>query len=95
MKDTRISERGVYYDLSISPYVYRSPYGDIFKFSSRKKLEVYTRKIEEEKERLESLLFKFKDLNDSWKTGTRDLYHKNMYERIYNKVEVLKPWQTN
>ncbi|MBO5870270.1 MAG: hypothetical protein J6Q89_05915 [Clostridia bacterium] len=45
MTDVKRSRRGVYYDLTESPYEYNSPYGDLFKFSSEKKLEIYTRDI--------------------------------------------------
>ncbi len=50
------SERGVYYDLSQSPYVHTTPYADTFRFSSAKKLEIYTRDIEGELARLDKLL---------------------------------------
>ena len=40
------SRRGVYYDLSKSPYEFVSSYGEIYKFSSRKKLEMYTREYD-------------------------------------------------
>ena len=40
-KDVRISRRGVYYDLSLSPYEYKTSYGDILKFRSQKKLDMY------------------------------------------------------
>lgn len=39
------SRRGVYYDLNMSPYVYQTALGDIFKFSSSKKLEIYKREL--------------------------------------------------
>lgn len=51
-----ISRRGVYHDLSLSPYEYITPYGDLFKFSSQKKLEIYARDIVKEVERVEKLL---------------------------------------
>lgn len=56
MNDAKISRRGVYYDLTLSPYEYKSPYGEIFKFSSKKKLEIYTRDIPKELKRLDDLL---------------------------------------
>lgn len=93
MRDTRISARGVYYDLSISPYVYRSPYGEIFKFSSRKKLEMYSRKIAEFKNKLEQHLSFFKDDESSWKDPARDITMKAYYKKLYNEVEVLNTWQ--
>lgn len=56
MGERKVSARGVYYDLSLSPYEYVSPYGDSFKFSSQKKLEIYARDIVKEVERVEKLL---------------------------------------
>ena len=50
------SRRGVYYDLSKSPYEWANPYGDLFKFSSKKKLEIYTRDAPREIERVEKLI---------------------------------------
>jgi len=56
MGDAKISRRGVYYDLTQSPYGYTNPYGDSFKFSSEKKLEIYTRDITKELKRVDALL---------------------------------------
>lgn len=56
MGDTKVSARGVYYDLELSPYEYHTPYGDLFKFPSRKKLDMYTRDIKKETERLSKAL---------------------------------------
>lgn len=50
------SRRGVYYDLTKSPYAYKSPYGDSFKFPSAKKMDIYTRDLPKEIERFEKLL---------------------------------------
>jgi hypothetical protein len=38
------SARGVYYDLQASPYTF-FVCGEIFKFSSKKKLEIFTREL--------------------------------------------------
>lgn len=45
MAGEKITRRGVYRDLTLSPYEYQTPYGDIFKFSSQKKLEIYRRDV--------------------------------------------------
>jgi hypothetical protein len=37
------SRRGVYYDLTKSPYEYKTSYGEIFKFQSKKKLDMFSR----------------------------------------------------
>lgn len=56
MSDVRRSRRGVYYDLDVSPYEYKSPYGDIFKFSSAKKLEIFSRDVKKEVKRVDDIL---------------------------------------
>lgn len=64
MGDAKVSRRGVYYDLTESPYVFESPYGDVFRFSSQKQLEIYEREIGDELRRLDKLLTRYalKDL---------------------------------
>ena len=52
MEETKVSRRGVYKDLSLSPYVYESPYGDSFKFRSQKRLDMYRRDVKQEIERV-------------------------------------------
>ena len=84
MKDTPVTRNGVYKDLSISPYRYTTPYGDCFKFPSKKKLDIYTREIEKELERLERAMQRI-DLVEMlpaeivrliWRTAHRALYRK-------------------
>lgn len=55
MSDVKKSRRGVYYDLTKSPYEYKTPYGDIFKFSSAKKLEIFSRDIDKEIKRIDDV----------------------------------------
>lgn len=43
MKET--TARGVYLDLNKSPYEYRDSFGNVFKFSSKKKLEMFIEKV--------------------------------------------------
>lgn len=50
------SRRGVYYDLTMSPYEIKTPYGDIFKFSSQKKMEIYARDVDKEIKRVDDLI---------------------------------------
>lgn len=47
------SRRGYYYDLNESPYEYESPYGDLFKFPSAKQLEIYSRNVQKEVEKID------------------------------------------
>ena len=83
----KVSRRGVYYDLSISPYEFTSPYGDVFKFSSKKKLEMYTRDIPKEITRLEALI-KRHDMQSFIPGEIVKLLKKAVYRSFYRKIEV-------
>lgn len=80
------SRYGVYYDLSASPYEYRTPYGDVFKFRSRKKLEIYTRDIPKELERLTALIDRH-DLSDVLPDEIIRLLRRSIYRAFYRKIE--------
>lgn len=45
MKVKAVSPRGVYYDLSKSPYEYIDSYGNVYKFSSLKKQSMFEIKV--------------------------------------------------
>lgn len=86
MSDVKQTRRGVYLDLSVSPYEYRTPYGDIFKFSSKKKLDMYTRDLLREIERVNKFLAR--------KAYTRYLYdeaieslYRTVYLVVYHSIE--------
>ena len=79
--------RGVYLDLTKSPYEYRTPYGDLFKFSSKKKLEIYTRDIVKEIVRLEKLIDRH-GLGDFLPDEIIQLMTKAVYRAFYRKIEV-------
>lgn len=81
-----VSRRGVYYDLNISPYEYETPYGDIFKFSSAKKLEIYRRDVGKEKRRIEQMLSRH-DLGDLIPDEIKTLLYRTMYTAFYKKIE--------
>ena len=86
MNERVVSRRGVYYDLSQSPYEYRTRYGDCFKFASEKKLEMYTRDIENELERLEKMIDRYigRDFIPE------DAYHvlrRSVYRSYYRNFE--------
>ena len=85
MADT-VSRRGVYYDLTKSPYEYKTPYGDCFKFSSKKKLEIYTRDVVKELKRLETLIER-NDLQSFIPEEINQLIRKAVYSAFYNKIE--------
>lgn len=80
------SRRGVYYDLDKSPYEFTSPYGDLFKFSSQKKLEIYTRDIPKEIERIGKLIARH-DLRDFIPMEITHLLYRKMYQSFYRKIE--------
>ena len=82
-----VSRRGVYKDLTLSPYEYETPYGDIFKFSSQKKLEIYTRDIAKEINRMQKVL----ERNNLWNFLPDEiiqLLYKTVYRAFYRKIEV-------
>ena len=82
----KISSRGVYYDLNISPYEYETPYGDIFKFRSQKKLDIYTRDIPKELQRLDKLIERY-DLTKFIPEEIHSLLKRAVYESFYRKIE--------
>lgn len=81
-----VSARGVYYDLTRSPYEFNSPYGDCFKFSSAKKLEMYTRDIPKELKRVDALIARH-GLGDFVNDDCRKLIYRAMYRAFYRKIE--------
>lgn len=84
--ERKISARGVYYDLTLSPYEYLTPYGDLFKFSSKKKLDMYTRDIYKEITRVEKVLNRH-DLQAHIPDEILNLIYKTVYRAFYRKIE--------
>lgn len=80
-----VSRYGVYRDLSQSPYEYQTPYGDIFKFPSQKKLEIYEREIERELERVTKFLERL-HLNTIVPGEIVQLLYRSTYKALYCKV---------
>lgn len=87
MSDIEISRRGVYYDLEKSPYEYRTPYGDSFKFSSEKKLQMYTRQITAEMSRIHKVFDKHKLLN-YLSDSAHEAIISAIYRSYYDSFEV-------
>ena len=86
MTKPAISRKGVYYNLDLSPYKYVTPFGKEFRFSSKKKLEIYQREIDEQMRRLD----KFIHRNNLKHCMDADIYvylSKLCYEGLYEKVE--------
>ena len=86
MPDVKKSRRGVYYDLSVSPYEYKSPYGDIFKFSSKKKLEIYTRDIVKEMHRVDAF-FSRNGVVDMLPVEVIDMVKRLVHKAFYHSIE--------
>ena len=80
------SRRGVYYDLTKSPYEYESPYGDLFKFSSKKKLEIYTRDIEKEVNRMHRNLERH-NIGEFLPDEIIQLLYRATFRSFYRKIE--------
>ena len=80
-----VSRYGVYRDLSQSPYEYESPYGDLFKFPSEKKLEIYTREIQTELDRVSKFVERL-HLEDILPGEIVQLLYRSTYKALYRKV---------
>lgn len=81
----KISRRGVYKDLNLSPYEFRTPYGDLFKFPSQKKLDIYTRDIQTEMDRVGKTLSRLQ-LVDYMPPEIVQLLYRATYRALYHKV---------
>ena len=86
MNGGKVSRRGVFYDLELSPYEYTSPYGDIFKFSSAKKLEIYARDVEKEIKRFDAFLDRH-DLREIIPIEIIDLVKRKQFRAFYKTIE--------
>lgn len=86
MKEGVVSRYGVYRDLEKSPYGYQSPYGDIFKFRSQKKLDIYTREIEKEKDRVTKFV-DHKELRRYIPGEIIQLLYRATYKALYDHIE--------
>lgn len=83
MSETNVTRRGVYKDLTQSPHEFISPCGDSFKFPSAKKLEIYTRDVQKEIERLDKALARL-GLLDALPPEIVQLLHRYTYRAFYN-----------
>ena len=86
MSEGVVSRYGVYRDLNKSPYEYKSPYGDIFKFRSQKKLVIYTRDIQSEIERVRKFVGR-RDLESYLPGEIIQLLYRTTYKALYDHVE--------
>lgn len=86
MSEGVVSRYGVYRDLEKSPYRYESPYGDIFKFRSQKKLDIYTRDIQKEIDRVSKFVGRM-DLDRHLPKEIIQLLYRSTYKALYDHVE--------
>ena len=81
-----VSRYGVYRDLEKSPYRYESPYGDLFKFRSQKKLDIYQREIRGEIDRVSKFVGRY--ALDTYLPGEIiQLIYRTAYRALYDRVE--------
>lgn len=85
MEKGAVSRYGVYRDLNQSPYEYESPYGDLFKFPSQKKLEIYAREIESELLRIDKALERLQ-LEEYLPAEIIQLLYRSTFKALYRKV---------
>ena len=85
MREGAVSRYGVYRDLNLSPYEYESPYGDLFKFPSQKKLDIYTREIQTELDRVGKMLERL-HLEDYLQDEIVQLLYRSTFKALYRKV---------
>lgn len=86
MSEGVVSRYGVYRDLSKSPYEYVNPYGDCFKFRSQKKLDIYTRDIQKEIDRVSKFVGRL-GLDDYLPKEIVQLLYRTTYQALYDHVE--------
>lgn len=86
MTEEFVTRRGVYKDLTLSPYEYESPYGDLFKFSSQKRLEIYARDVEKELSRVQKALYR-NDLYRILPDEIIQLTYRSVFQAFYQKIE--------
>ena len=86
MPNVKKSRYGVYYDLEASPHVYTTPCGDVFKFRSAKKLEIYTRDVPGEIERLRSVIER-NNMGETLPVEIIRLLERTVYRAFYKKIE--------
>ena len=80
------SRRGVYYDLSASPYQFKTRYGDSFKFRSAKKLEIFQRDMPKEVEKVGALVERH-NLREFLPPEIIALIERSMTRALYKKIE--------
>ena len=80
------TRRGVYTDLSLSPYSVTTGCGNIFKFSSKKKMEIFQRICPERLEKLEKNFNKIHKIT-GYKFLITDGVISDLEHKVYKEVE--------
>lgn len=81
----KVSKRGVYYDLSISPYRFETPEGVVLRFSSLKKLEMYKCRVKLFKDEISKLTKKHPALSFFKSSEAWEQFYKKLYEEMIYK----------
>jgi len=82
--EAKKSRRGYYYDLNESPYEYLSPYGDLFKFPSAKQLEMYSRNVQKEVEKIDKVFDRVGCVNFLHR-NTLHAVRRSVYRSFYSR----------
>jgi len=87
MKETfkDVSAKGYYYNLNISPYEWKSPYGDIYKLPSRKRIELMDKRAKEELRRLDHVLAR-NDLKAALPSEIVTMIRRCCIEAVYRQI---------
>ena len=80
-----VSVKGYYYQLDKSPYEYTSPYGDLYKMPSRKRLEMMHERVALQMERCDKF-FKRHELDMIAPEEVQILVRKFCIEAIYREI---------
>lgn len=81
----KVSARGVYYDLDLSPYEYEDELGNTFKFSSEKKLDMFILRVKDKQRQFKSEIEHLNKIgysvNKSYESNI-----KNLPKIVYNAM---------
>jgi hypothetical protein len=86
IKRPSVSRRGVYYNVSESPYEYKTSWGDILHFSSAKRLEIYTRELPKRAKQVEKSFIRISSLSGLDLRFTPMLL-KHVEMALYDEIE--------
>lgn len=84
-RQNKVSVKGYYYDLTISPHVWKSPCGDSYKLPSAKRVEMMEKYSRKELDRLEAYLHKA-GLDGKLPVEIVNLIKRNLIEAVYSRI---------